>query len=65
MVRACVQIRNKAVRLSNRAAKLDTTKSKTTALENLRLELRSRFESLELDEDASSENELREHPRHI
>ncbi len=57
MVRDSVRQRLKAVRLSNCPAKLVTTKLKTTALENLRQELRNRFEGLELDDDTSPEDE--------
>ncbi len=60
IVRARVQIRKKVTRLSNRSVKRDATKLKITALENLPLELRRRFEGLELDDDASSEDEWRE-----
>ncbi len=57
MVRDSVRQRLKAVRLSNYPAKLVTTKLKTTPLENLRQELRNRFEGLELDDDTSPEDE--------
>ncbi len=60
MLRARVHLRMKAARLSNRPAKLDTANSKTTALENLGLELWNRFDYLELDGDASLEDEWRE-----
>ncbi len=50
----------KAARIPNRPAKLDTSKLKTAALEHLRLDLRNRFEGLQLDEDASPEDERRE-----
>ncbi len=58
MVRA--RLRMKAARISNRPAKLDTAKLKTVALEHLRLDLRNRFEGLQLDDDASPEDEWRE-----
>ncbi len=48
----------KAARIPNRPAKFDTTKLKTAALEHLRLDLRNRFEGLQLDEGASPEDEL-------
>ncbi len=57
MVRACLCLRMKAAHMSNRPAKLDTAKLKTAALENLRRELRNLFEGLELDKDASPEDE--------
>ncbi len=60
MVHAHVRVHLKAAHISNRPAKLDTTKSKTTALENLRPELQNRIKGQELDDDASSENEFRE-----
>ncbi len=44
---------------SNCPAKLDTAKLKCIALLILRLEPRNRFEGLELDEDASPEDEWR------
>ncbi len=40
-----------------RPGKFDTAKPKTAALEHLRLDLRNRFEGLQLDEDASPEDE--------
>ncbi len=43
----------KAARIPNRPAKVDTAKLKTAALKLLRLDLRNRFEGLQLDEDAS------------
>ncbi len=49
----------KAAHISNRPAKLDMAKLKTAALEPLRLDLRSRFEGLQLGEDASPEDEWR------
>ncbi len=57
MVRARLRLRMKAARISSRPAKLDTLKFKTAALEHLRLNLRNRFEGLQLDEDASPEDE--------
>ncbi len=60
IVRARLRLRMKAARISNCPARLDTTKLKTVALEHLRLDLRNRFESLHLDEDASHEDEWRE-----
>ncbi len=59
MVQARLCLRMKAARISNRPAKLDTAKLKTVAVEHLRLDLRNRFEGLQLDEDASSEDEWR------
>ncbi len=50
----------KAARIPNRPAALDTSKLKTAALQHLRLDLRNRFEGLQLDEDASPEDEWRE-----
>ncbi len=50
----------KAARIPNRPAKFDTAKLKTAALEHLRWDLRNRFEGLQLDEDASLEDEWRE-----
>ncbi len=55
MVRARLRLR-----FSNRPAKLDTAKLKRVALELLRRNLRDCFEGLELDEDASPEDEWRE-----
>ncbi len=52
---ACVLVRRlnmKTGRSSNRLAKLDTAKVKNPTLESMRLELRSRFDSLLLDDDA-------------
>ncbi len=60
MVRARLRLRMKAARIPNRPAKLDTSKLKTAALEHLRLDLRNRFEGLQLEEDASPEDEWRE-----
>ncbi len=60
MVRAHLRLRMKAAHIPNRPAKLDTAKVKTAALEHLRLDLRNRFEGLQLDEDASLEDEWRE-----
>ncbi len=48
------------LRVSNRPAKHDTSKLKIVALEHLRLDLRNRFEGLQLDEEASPEDEWRE-----
>ncbi len=61
IVRARLRLRMKAARISNRPAKLDTTELKTAAMEHLRLDLRNRFESLQLDEDDSPEDEWRVH----
>ncbi len=55
MVRARLLPRMKATRIPNRPAKFDTAKVKTAALD-----LRDRFEGLQLDEDASPEDEWRE-----
>ncbi len=60
MFRARLRQRMKAARIPNRPAKLDTSKLKTAALEHRRLDLRNRFEGLQLDEDASPEDEWRE-----
>ncbi len=60
MVRARLRLRVKAARIPNRPAKFDTAKLKTATLEHLRLVLRNRFESLQLDEDIFPENEWRE-----
>ncbi len=60
MVRARLRLRMKAARISNRPANLDTAKLKTVALEHLRLDLRNRFDGLQLDEDASPEDEWQE-----
>ncbi len=57
MVRARQRLHIRAARLSNRRAKLHTANLKTLALKSLRLKLRSRFEALELDVDASSKIE--------
>ncbi len=57
MVRARLRLRMKAARISNCPARLDTAKLKTVALEHLRLDLRNRFEGLQLDEDACLEDE--------
>ncbi len=59
-IRARLRLRMKAARNSNRPTYLDTTKLKTVALENLRVDLRNHFEGLQLDEDASLEDEWRE-----
>ncbi len=58
MVRA--RLRMKAAHVSNRPVKLHTAKLKTVALEHLRLDLRNRFEGLQLDEDASPVDEWQE-----
>ncbi len=50
MVRTCLRLRVKAARISNCPAKLDTAKLKTVALEHLRLDLRSLFGGLQLDD---------------
>ncbi len=50
----------KAARISNRPAKLDTEKLKTVALKHRLLELRNCVEGLQVDEDASEEDEWRE-----
>ncbi len=57
MVQARLPLRMKAVRISNHLAKLDTAKIKRVAPEHLRLYRRNRFEGLQLDEDASPEDE--------
>ncbi len=57
MLRARLRLRMKAARIPNRPVKLDTSKLKTAALEHLRLDLRNRFEGLQLDEDASPADE--------
>ncbi len=59
MVRARLRLRMKAARIPNRPAKLDTSKLKTAALEHLRLDLRNRFEGLQLDELAMSDIDFR------
>ncbi len=55
--RSRLRLRKKAARISNCPARLDTAKLKTVALEHLRLDLRNRFEGLQLDEDACPEDE--------
>ncbi len=72
MVRARLRLHTKAARISNRPAKFDTAKLKTVKLEHLRLDLWSRFEGLQLDEDAprrtngeSSKTWSQTLPRHI
>ncbi len=60
MVRARLRLRMKAAHVSNRPVKLDTAKLKTEALEHLQLDLRNHFEGLQLDEDASPEDEWQE-----
>ncbi len=57
MVRARLRLRMKATRIPNRPAKFDMAKLKTAALEHLRMDLRNRFEGLQLDEDASPDDE--------
>ncbi len=57
MAHARVCLRMKAGRLCNRPVKLSAAKLKTTAVKNLRLELHNRFDGLELDENASPEDE--------
>ncbi len=59
MVRARLRPRMKAAGISNRPAKLDTAKVKTVALVHIRLDLRNRFEGLQLDEEASPESLLK------
>ncbi len=54
MVYARLRLRMKAARISNRSAKLDMAKLKTTALENFRLELPHRFEGLKVLEDVQA-----------
>ncbi len=60
MVRAHLRLLIRAASIPNRPAKFDTAKLKTATLEHPRLDLRNRFESLQLDEDAFPENEWRE-----
>ncbi len=60
MVRARLRLRMKAARIPNCQAKFDMVKLKTVAPEHLRLDLRNRFEGLQLDEDASPEDEWRD-----
>ncbi len=48
------------LRGSNRPAKVDTAKLNRVALEHFRLNLRNRFECLQLDEDASAKDKWRE-----
>ncbi len=55
MVRARLRLR-----FSNSPAKLDTAKLNRVAQEHFRLDLRNRFEGLQLDEDASPVDEWRE-----
>ncbi len=57
MVRARVRLCMKADRSSNLPTKLGTATLKTTAVGDLRLELRNHFQGLKLDEDASPEDE--------
>ncbi len=57
MVRACLRLRTKAERISNRPAKFHTAKYKKVALEHLRPNQRNRFEGLQLDKDAFLEDE--------
>ncbi len=56
-----VRVRMKAARPSNLSAKFDTAKLKSTALGNLRLELRNRFEGLVLNGGTFPENEWWKH----
>ncbi len=51
----------KAARPSNLPAKFDTAKLKSTALRNRHLELRNRFEGLELNGGAFPKNEWWKH----
>ncbi len=60
MIRARPRLRMKAARISNRPAQLDMSKLKTEALEHFPLDLRNRFDGLQLDEDTPSEDEWRE-----
>ncbi len=60
MVRVRPRLRMKSARISNHLAKLNTTTFKTAPLEHLRLDLRNRFEGLQLGKDASPEDEWRE-----
>ncbi len=53
MVLARLRLRLEAALISNRTARLDTAKLKTVVLEHLRLDLRNRFEDLQLEEDTS------------
>ncbi len=57
MAHARVCLRMNAGRLCNRPAKISAAKLKTTVVKNLRLELQNRFDGLELDENASPEDE--------
>ncbi len=50
----------KAARISSRQVKLDTANLKTVALEQIRLDLRNRFNGVQLDEDATLEDEWRD-----
>ncbi len=59
-VRIRLRLRMKTARISYRPAMLDTAKLKTAVLEHLRLNLRNRFEALQLDEDASPGKDCRE-----
>ncbi len=72
MVRGRLRLRMKTARISNHPAKVDKAKLKTVALEHLRMDLRNRFEGLQLDEDAqrgangeSSKTRSQALPRHI
>ncbi len=60
MVRVRLRLRMNAARIFTCPAKPDTEKLKIVALEHLRLDLRNRFEYLQLDEDASPEDKWRE-----
>ncbi len=60
MVRPRLRLRMKVARISNCPAKLDTARLKAVALKRLRLDLRNRFEGLQLNEDASPADEWRE-----
>ncbi len=60
MVRARLRLRMKTARSSNHPTNLDTAILKTVALEHVRLDLRNRFEGLQLNEDASPEDERQE-----
>ncbi len=57
MVRARLRLCMKAARISNHPAKSDTEKLKKSALKHLQLDLGNHYEDLQLDEDASSEDE--------
>ncbi len=55
-----LRLRTKAARIYNRSAKLNRAKLKTVVLEHLGLDIRNSFDGLQLDEDASPEDEWRE-----